>query len=99
MPCYRVLMIAPTPFYTDRGCHVRIAGEARALRRLGHEVTVCTYHNGRDLADLDIRRIRRVPWYRKTSAGPSLHKPYLDVMLAALTRRVAREMRPDVIHA
>jgi glycosyltransferase involved in cell wall biosynthesis len=99
MPAYRVLMIAPTPFYTDRGCHVRIAGEARALQRLGHRVTVCTYHNGRNVADLDIRRIPRVPWYRKTSAGPSVHKPYLDLMLGALAARVAREFRPDVIHA
>lgn len=99
MPPYRILMIAPTPFYTDRGCHVRIAGEARALQQLGHRVTICTYHNGRNLADLEIRRIPNVPWYRKTSAGPSLHKPYLDLMLGALATRVAREMRPDVIHA
>jgi glycosyltransferase involved in cell wall biosynthesis len=99
MSTYRILMIAPTPFYTDRGCHVRIAGEAAALQALGHRVTICTYHNGRAAPGLDVRRIPQVPWYRKTSAGPSLHKLYLDLMLMALTARVARSEAPDIVHA
>ena len=52
-------MLAPTPFFADRGCHVRIYEEARALQALGHRVTICTYHNGRDLPGFDIRRIVR----------------------------------------
>ena len=38
----RVLMIAPTPFFSDRGCHVRILEEARALQRAGAAVTIGT---------------------------------------------------------
>jgi glycosyltransferase involved in cell wall biosynthesis len=98
MSGYRILMIAPTPFFADRGCHVRIAEEARALQALGHRVTLCTYHNGRDLPDMEIRRIPRIPWYHKTSAGPSIHKLYLDLLLMALAVRVARSVRPDVLH-
>ena len=45
---YDVLAIAPTSFFADYGCHVRILEEARALQRRGHRVTVCTYHSGRD---------------------------------------------------
>ena len=52
----RVLMIAPTSFFGDYGCHVRILEEARALQRLGHRVTIVTYRNGRDVPGLDIRR-------------------------------------------
>ena len=42
----RVLMIAPTSFFADYGCHVRILEEARALQAAGHAVTIATYHNG-----------------------------------------------------
>ena len=31
-------MLAPTPFFADRGCHVRILEEARALLPLGVEL-------------------------------------------------------------
>ena len=52
----KILIIAPTPFFADRGCHMRILEEARALRKLGHEITITTYHHGRNVDNLDIRR-------------------------------------------
>ena len=33
-PLMRVLMVAPTSFFADYGCHVRILDEARALQAL-----------------------------------------------------------------
>ena len=41
-----VAMIAPTGFFADYGCHVRILEEARALKALGHAVTIFTYPTG-----------------------------------------------------
>jgi glycosyltransferase involved in cell wall biosynthesis len=95
----RVLVVAPTPFFADRGCHVRIYEQCRALRRAGHEVTICTYHVGRDVDDMEIRRSPRVPWYRRLSAGPSVHKMYIDVLLLGTVVRQCLRKRPDVIHA
>ncbi len=92
-------MIAPTPFFADRGCHVRIYEEARALISLGHEVRLVTYHLGRDMAGITTVRIPFFPWYRKLSAGPSWHKPYLDIFLFFKALAVGRRFRPDVIHA
>jgi hypothetical protein len=92
-------MIAPTPFFSDRGCHVRILEEARALMRAGAEVTICTYFLGDDVADLDVRRAGRLPGYAKRSAGPAWGKLVLDAGLVGLARRTARAMRPHVIHA
>ena len=94
----RILMIAPTPFFADRGCHIRIFEETRALQALGHTVAICTYHNGRDLPGVDTRRIVRVPWYDKLEAGPSNHKYYLDALLLGTAVNAARELRPDVVH-
>lgn len=92
-------MLAPTPFFADRGCHVRIYEEARALMACGHEVRIATYHLGRDMAGIATDRTLRIPWYRKLSAGPSWHKPYLDILLFFTALRAARRMRPDLIHA
>jgi len=92
-------MLAPTPFFADRGCHVRIYEEARALSRRGHQVEILTYHLGREVAGLQVRRIRDFPWYQKLSAGPSPHKLYLDAFLLALAARRRREFAPDLIHA
>ncbi len=94
----KILMIAPTPFFADRGCHVRIYEQARTLSALGHQVALCTYHNGREIGGLETYRIPNIPWYNKLEAGPSLHKVYLDLLLLGLTWKVARRWRPDVLH-
>ena len=91
-------MIAPTPYFADRGCHVQIYEQIRALRKRGHAITLCTYHIGRDMLGADTIRIPRVPWYRKLEAGPSWHKPYLDVLLFLVSLRAAWRVKPDVIH-
>jgi len=95
----RILMVAPTPYFADRGCHVRIFEEARVLVGLGHEVRIVTYHIGRDMPGIATFRIPRVPWYRKLSAGPSWHKPYLDMLLFFKALTVARRFRPHLLHA
>jgi glycosyltransferase involved in cell wall biosynthesis len=91
-------MIAPTPFFADRGCHVRIYEEARALQAMGCEVEVCTYHLGDEVPGLPTHRSLPIPWYRKLSAGPSWHKLYIDLLLLLKTWAVARRLRPDLLH-
>lgn len=92
-------MLAPTPYFSDRGCHVRIYEEAKALTALGHRVCIVTYHLGRDMPGVEVIRIPGIPWYNKLEAGPSWHKPYLDVLLMLKAYNIARTFRPDIIHA
>ena len=96
---YRVLMIAPTSFFADYGCHVRILEEARALRKMGSQVTICTYHNGRDLPGLDIRRTVSIPWRHDYEVGSSRHKIAFDVLLFGRTLETMIRVRPHIIHA
>lgn len=96
---YRVLMVAPTSFFADYGCHVRILEEVRVLQRLGHQVTIVTYHNGRDLAGIDIRRTLPIPWRQHYEVGSSRHKLGFDGLLAAKTLQLLVRHRYDVIHA
>jgi glycosyltransferase involved in cell wall biosynthesis len=92
-------MIAPTPYFADRGCHVRIFEEARSLRALGHDVRIVTYHIGRDMPGIPVVRIPSVPWYNRLEAGPSWHKLYLDFLLICKALALAFKFRPHVIHA
>lgn len=93
-----VLMIAPTSFFADYGAHVRPLEEIRALQRLGHRVTVCTYHNGGDVAGVDTRRTVDIPWRKRIVVGSTKHKFYLDAALLALVAREIGRVRPDVVH-
>ena len=97
-PSYRVLAIAPTPFFVDRGGHVQIYEQARALITLGHTLELCTYHIGRDMPGLTIHRIRKVGWYSKTDAGPAWGKLYLMLLLFLLSWRTVRRFKPDILH-
>lgn len=92
-------MLAPTPYFSDRGCHVRIYEEAKALTKLGHDVCIVTYHLGRDMPGVRVVRIPQIPWYQKLDAGPSWHKPYLDLLLLLKSYSTARAFRPHLIHA
>ncbi len=67
---HRVMMIAPTSFFLDYGCHVRILEEARALQSLGQEVRIVTYYMGRDWPGLAIVRSRSTPGTRIMRSGP-----------------------------
>jgi glycosyltransferase involved in cell wall biosynthesis len=95
---YRVLMVAPTSFFLDYGCHVRILEEARALQALGHRVTLVTYYLGRDLPGLEIVRTRPTPWRANYEVGSSRHKLVFDVFLAWTGVRTILRRRFDIIH-
>lgn len=95
----KVGVIAACPFVADRGTPLRILGLCNGLDKLGHKVTVWTYHLGRDPQNENIRvkRIPNIPFYRKKSAGPSLCKPLLDLLLLAKSLKEFRRDNFDFI--
>jgi glycosyltransferase involved in cell wall biosynthesis len=95
----RILMIAPTSFFLDYGCHVRILEEARALIARGEQVRIATYYLGRDWPGIDIVRSRPTPWRADYEVGSSRHKIAFDALLAWRVLQEAVRWRPDVIHA
>jgi glycosyltransferase involved in cell wall biosynthesis len=96
---YRVLMIAPTSFFADYGCHVRILEEARVLQSLGSQVTICTYANGRNIPNLDVRRTMNIPWRRGYEVGSSRHKIAFDALLSLRAWAAMWQVKPQIIHA
>jgi glycosyltransferase involved in cell wall biosynthesis len=98
MDSHRILMIAPTSFFLDYGCHVRILEEARALLAQGQRVRIVTYYLGRDWPDLDIARSAPTPWHADYEVGSSPHKIAFDVLLSWRALREALRWRPHLIH-
>jgi glycosyltransferase involved in cell wall biosynthesis len=96
---FRILMIAPTSFFADYGCHVRILEEARYLQSQGHQVAIATYHNGRDPKDLTIYRTLPIPWRTGYEVGSSRHKIAFDLLLGARSALCMPAWRPDIIHS
>ncbi len=96
---YKILMIAPTSFFSDYGCSIRILEEARILQERGNEVTVCTYPNGQNVQGLAIRRTPSIPSRKRVEVGSSPHKIALDMLLFWIVLFAALRRRPDIIHA
>ncbi len=94
----RILMIAPTSFFFDYGCHVRILEEARALQAQGMHVRIATYYLGRDWPGLDIVRSAPTPWRANYEVGSSRHKIAFDVLLSWRALWDALRWRPHIIH-
>ncbi len=94
-----IVKIAPTGFFADYGCHVRILEEARGLQARGFDVTVVTYPGGADPPGLPI--VRAPAWLHREAprVGSHWRKLALDpALLATALRRLARR-RVDVVHA
>jgi glycosyltransferase involved in cell wall biosynthesis len=96
---YKILMIAPTSFFSDYGCSVRILEEAKILQARGNELTVCTYRNGKDIPGLTIRRTPSIPFREHYEVGSSPHKIGFDLLLFWTVLFSALRQRPNVIHA
>lgn len=93
-----VLHVAPTPFFADRGCHIRIRNEIDALESHPYRIILCTYHLGRDIKPFDIRRTWRIPGYNKLHAGYSPFRFIADFFLFFLVLKTSWQERPSLLH-
>jgi glycosyltransferase involved in cell wall biosynthesis len=98
----RLLAIAPTGFFADYGCHVRIRGQLAALQARGHVVRIVTYPAGRDVDGLATQRPPFWPAGRPMPVGSSRRKLLLDALLVPTAWHAALRFPggwPDIIHA
>jgi len=93
-----ILHIAPTPFFADRGCHIRIRNEIESLKDYPYQIVVCTYPIGRDVNGIDSRRTWSIPGYHKLDTGFSPYRFIADFLLFFLTLKTAWQERPALLH-
>ena len=94
----RVLMIAPGPFFVDRGFGVSVSEQAHALQQRGARVEVVCYASGRNVPDVRAHRAWALPGYDASRIGPSLTRLPLWGLLLIKTLLVARRYKPAVLH-
>jgi glycosyltransferase involved in cell wall biosynthesis len=97
----RVLLLAPHPFYAERGTPIAVRTVAETLCRAGYCVDVLTYHEGEDLEyeNLRILRIPKPPFVANVPIGFSWKKLICDLYLAAHALRLLKRGRYHVVHA
>jgi len=97
----RILLLAPHPFYQERGTPIAVNLLLQALSGLGHQVDVLTYHEGSEVTypGVTLHRIRRPPGVRNIPPGPSVKKILCDAVMVGHALRLARENRYDLVHA
>jgi glycosyltransferase involved in cell wall biosynthesis len=96
----KILVIAPQPFFADRGTPIAVRAAVETLGRDGHEIDLLTLFQGRDLSipGVTIHRTGRPPFVRHVPIGLSWQKALSDLWLAASARRLIAARRYDVIH-
>jgi len=97
----RVLLLAPEPFYTERGTPMNVLRMCRVLCGAGHRVDLLTYPFGRDveIPGLRIHRVPRPPGIRDVPIGFSGRKVLLDLLMGMRLAALVRPGRYDFIHA
>ncbi len=97
----KILLVAPQPFYQERGTPIAVRLLAETLCDFGHEVDLLVYHDGADITVPGMRLLRagRPPGIGAVPIGISWQKLVCDVWLVTrMVQQLFRE-RYDVVHA
>lgn len=97
----RVLLVAPQPFFAERGTPIAVRMLAEALVSEGHEVELLTLPIGREIVvpGLTIHRCARIPGVDTVPIGISVAKLLYDIALSASLARRMFFADYDVVHA
>jgi glycosyltransferase involved in cell wall biosynthesis len=97
----RVLVLAPHPWFQERGTPMAVDALVRALTNRGYTVELLVYHEGADrrIPGCTLRRIPRIPGIRNIRPGPSWKKLICDVVMIGSALRLVRGRNIDLVHA
>lgn len=96
-----ILLVAPQPFFMERGTPIAVRLLVETLCEFGHAVDLLVYHAGHDVHINNMRlvRARRPPGVQEVPIGISVAKLLCDAMLVSRMIGMLRRNRYDVIHA
>lgn len=97
----RILLLAPHPFYQERGTPIAVDLLLRVLSERGDTVDLLTFHEGidRDYPGLTIHRIRPFAGLKGIKPGFSVKKLICDIYLFFRFVSLMFSNRYDVVHA
>lgn len=97
----RALVLAPQPFYSERGTPISQENLLSVMSDRGWQVDVLAYAEGQDvdLPGLTIHRIPPIPGVSRIPPGFSLRKVVSDAVMTIEAIRLAARGGYDVVHA
>ncbi len=97
----KVLILAPQPFYQERGTPIAIDWVCQALSNRGVDVDVLTFHEGEDRKHKNVRIFRAKPWFaiKNIKPGFSVKKLICDVFMFFSFIRILNRNKYNAIHA
>jgi glycosyltransferase involved in cell wall biosynthesis len=97
----KILLLAPHPFYQDRGTPIAVNLVLKVLSERGDTIDVLTYHEGKDVdyPHVSIYRIPAWPFLRNVRPGFSWKKLVCDGLLCAKMITLLWNGRYHLIHA
>ena len=97
-----ILLLAPHPFYQERGTPIAVDLLVQTLCKQGHRVDILTYHEGSDRTykgDVRIHRIQAPRFCHQIRPGFSLKKVRADIVMHREAMRLAAAHAYDCVHA
>jgi glycosyltransferase involved in cell wall biosynthesis len=96
-----ILLIAPHPFFKERGTPIAVKLLLETLSESGHSIDLLTYHEGSDVSIPRVRtfRIFKPPFVKNIPIAFSWKKVVSDFFLSGYLVYLALKYRYDVIHA
>ena len=97
----KILLLAPHPFFSERGTPIAVRLAVDALCAMGHQVDLLTYHEGQDIEITGMRlvRISAPPGIRNIPIGFSVKKLVCDLWMAIAAYRLIFRNHYDVVHS
>lgn len=96
-----ILLLAPQPFYQERGTPIAVKLLAQTLAEQGHGVHLLVYAEGEEigLAGVTIHRHMKLPGVSGIKPGFSLKKLVCDFFMLITSLRLVRKYDFDLLHA
>ena len=97
----KILLLAPCPFFQERGTPIAIKLVTEVLAGTGHQLHILTYPEGEAVAipNGSITRIRALPGIKNIKPGPSWKKLIYDLVMLFKVFGLVRKNHFDILHA
>ena len=97
----KILLMAPQPFFQDRGTPIAVRLLAEALGREGHTVHLLVFHEGEDVVmdNVTVHRTGSFPGLHNIRPGFSAKKIVCDLLLWWKSLGLYRREKFDCVHA
>jgi glycosyltransferase involved in cell wall biosynthesis len=97
----KILVLAPQPFFQNRGTPIAVRLLVETLAEKGHEIHLLVFHEGEnlDIGNVTIHRTPALPGLGAITPGFSVKKIFCDILMAGKCFRLQRSIRFDIVHA